>query len=420
MIALVDCNNFYASCERLFNPSLKRKPVVVLSNNDGCVIARSEEAKALGIRMGAPAFMFEDFFSSSGVAVFSSNYTLYGSLSDRVHQLLRSFAEKVEVYSIDEAFLFTESLPKETAADFAQRLRSAVFRQVGIPVTIGMAASKTLAKMANRFAKKKKNGPGVHVLDTAEKTNEVLAATPVEDIWGVGPEHAKLLRRHGFQTAADVVRAPEEWIRRQMSVVGQRMLNELRGIPAIAFEETVAARKNICVSRGFGKLLSAKEEIAAVLSSYTGMVAEKLRQQRCCTGLIQVFLQTNVHRDTDQQYYGSVNMELPVATNSSFELIAYAMQALDKLYREGYQFSKTGCIAMELVPEDQVQRGLFDQKDRGRDQLLMQVLDEVNGHYGKDKLRIGRQGGGTPWKLRQLHLSKCYTTRIEDVIKVST
>lgn len=420
MIALVDCNNFYASCERLFNPKLKQQPIVVLSNNDGCVIARSDEAKALGIKMGAPAFMFADFFEKNNVQVFSSNYTLYGSLSDRVHQLLTDFAERVEIYSIDEAFLFLGDFAYTNPEKLAVSLKTAVKRNVGIPVSVGIAPTKTLAKMANRFAKKTKNEIGVHVLDSKQKIDEVLAFTGVGDIWGVGPQYAKLLKRNGFNTAADFVNIPEEWIRKNMSVVGQRTLNELRGLPSIAFEEIIPTRKNICVGRGFGKLLTKKEEVQEALSNYTGMVAKKLRNEKLCTSLIHVFLQTNVHRTDDKQYFGSINMELPVATNSSFELIRYSTQALDKLFREGYNYNKVGCIAMQLVPQETIQASLFDERARKKDDSIMQALDKVNGYFGKDMVKVARQGFGKKWKLRQLHLSKCYTTRIEDILKVST
>jgi len=419
MIALVDCNNFYASCERLFNPKLKHKPVVVLSNNDGCVIARSDEAKNLGIKMGTPAFMFEDFFKKNDVQVFSSNYTLYGSLSDRVHQLLMEFAERVEIYSIDEAFLFLGDFGYTNLEKLAIKIKRTVKRNIGIPVSVGIAPTKTLAKMANRFAKKTNKEVGVHVLDSPFKINEVLAFTEVGDIWGVGPQYAKLLKRNGFTTAADFLNIPEEWIRKNMSVVGQRTLNELRGIPSIEFEEIIPARKNICVGRGFGKLLTEKKDIQEALSNYTGLVAKKLRQEKLCTSLIRVFLQTNIHRTEDKQMFSSINMELPVSTNSSFELITYAIQALDKLYKEDYNFNKVGCIAMNLVPEDQVQLGLFDSKNRNKDEKVMDAIDKLNRHFGTDLVKVARQGFSKKWKLRQLHLSKCYTTRIEDIQKVT-
>ena len=328
MIALVDCNNFYASCERVFNPSLEGKPIVVLSNNDGCVIARSDEAKALGIEMGTPAFMNEDFFTKNKVHVFSSNYVLYGSLSSRVSQILTTFTPAIELYSIDEAFLDFAGREHFNLEEIGRQIKSVIKNSLGIPVTVGIAPTKTLAKMANRFAKKTKKHVGVHVLDSQKKIDEVLNFIDVGDIWGVGPQYTKLMLRNGFKKAIDFVNAPEEWIRKQMSVVGQRTLNELKGIPCIELEEIAPVKKNICVGRGFGKLLSEKKDVREALANYMSMVAKKLRKEKLCTRLIHVFIQTNIHRKQDKQYFRSINVQLPVATNSSIEMIHYANRAL--------------------------------------------------------------------------------------------
>src|SRR5205809_3501527 len=302
MIALVDCNNIYASCERLFNTSLKGKPVVVLSNNDGCVIARSDEAKALGIEMGTPAFIKEDFFIKNGVQIFSSNYTLYGSLSNRVMQSLTQFTPAIEFYSIDEAFLDFTNFEYTDFDALSKSIKKTIQQDIGIPVTVGLATSKTLAKMANRFAKKTKKDDGIHVADTTDKIREMLAFTEVNNIWGIGGQLSKLLVRNGFKTASDLVSAPEEWVRKNMSVKGQRLLNELKGIPCIEMEEIPPAKKMICVARGFGKLLTEKKDVQEALSNYASRVAEKLRQGKLCTSMIHVFLQTNTHRTQDKQY----------------------------------------------------------------------------------------------------------------------
>lgn len=419
MIGLVDCNNFYASCERLFQPRLAKRPIVVLSNNDGCVIARSDEAKALGIEMGAPAFLMEEMLSKHDVAIFSSNYTLYGSISDRVMKTLHMHCHTVEVYSIDEAFLYLYDMPHIPHEQYAINLRAAV-KATGIPVSIGIAPTKTLAKLANRYAKDKKKAVGVHVLDSQDKIDEVLSCSAIDDIWGVGPQYAKLLQRHGFKTAMDLVHTPEEWIRKNMTVVGQRLQNELKGIPCIEMETDEAPRKNITIARSFGELLSEKKDIAEALANYTVIAARKLRKQYSCARVINVFLQTNNFRQKDPQYYRSINLQLPVPTNSTAELLQYATRALDLIYRPDYNFKKVGIILMDLAPANQVQSGMFDQRDRPKDQRLMTAVDAINRSWnGKELVKFGRQSGNRRWTLRQEKLSPCYTTRLQDVLTIN-
>lgn len=418
MTGLVDCNNFYASCERVFNPRLLGKPVVVLSNNDGCVIARSDEAKALGIEMGTPAFMREDFFEKNNVHVFSSNYELYGSLSERVIQTLQTFSPSVEIYSIDEAFLDL-SAAGCNLEDSGREIKRSVKRNLGIPVSVGIAPGKTLAKMANRFAKKTKKNTGVHVLDSQDKINEVLHFTGVRDIWGIGGQYTKLLLKNGIRTAMDLVNTNEEWVRKNMHVVGQRTLNELKGIPCLSLAAVEPKKKNICVARGFGKLLTQKQDIEEALANYVSIIAQKLRKENSCCREIHVFIQTNVNRRQDKQYMRSINMQLPVATNSSFELIHAANEALRLIYAAGYNFQKCGCIAVDLIPDDQVQFSMYDEVDRKQAKELMTTVDNVNQRFGKDLVRFGRQGYGKKWKLRQSKLSPCYTTRIEEVLTIT-
>lgn len=419
MIALVDCNNFYASCERLFQPQLQNKPIVVLSNNDGCVIARSDEAKALGIEMGAPSFLIESLLQQHNVSVFSSNYTLYGDLSDRVMTTLSQFTDQLEVYSIDEAFLnLTAFRHHHNLTDYAHTIRNTVMQNIGIPVSVGIAPSKTLAKIANRLVKKRNKAVGVYCIDTMEKMQFALQNTPVNDIWGIGSQYTKLLTRNGFITAWDVSRAPEEWIRKNLSVVGQRMYNELRGISCIPFEEMPPKKKMVCVARGFGKVLSNKNEVMEALANFTAMVAAKLRSEQQAASAIQIFVQTNAHRSNEPQYFRSLTIQLPVATNSTNELIRHARQGFEAIYRPGYNYNKTGCTAMDLVPAVEVQHNMFDTENRARNSQLMQVVDKVNRSFGKNALRFALQGFGTRWKLRQLKLSPCYTTRIEEVLTI--
>lgn len=418
MIAIVDCNNFYASCERVFNPKLENKPVVVLSNNDGCVIARSEEAKALGIQMGALAFQMEDFFIKNKVAVFSSNYTLYGSLSNRVIKTLASFIADVETYSIDEAFLDLSNYYNTNFFDLGITIRKAVKDNVGIPVTIGIAPTKTLAKMANRYAKKQCRDIGVYSLDTPEKTDLVLNYTEIGDIWGIGSAHKRRLLQEGIKTAADFIKLPHDWVRSNMTVVGERMLNELKGNPCIDWELEPPSKKGICTARSFGKLLSNKQDIAEALANYTHSCAVKLRKQKSCTNTLNVFLQTNTHRTQDKQYFNSITIQLPVATNTSNELIKYANQGFEKIFQQGYNYKKVGIMLSNLIPDTQVQFGLFDTANRERDNKLMKTLDTCNIRFGKDLVRFATQGYNKNWKLKQERLSPCYTTNIHQILTI--
>jgi DNA polymerase V len=391
---------------------------VVLSNNDGCVIARSDEAKELGIEMGAPSFLIEPILKQHNVSVFSSNYTLYGDLSDRVMTTLSQFADQVEVYSIDEAFLNLSSFRQHHLTGYAHTIRNTVMQHTGIPVSIGMAPSKTLAKIANRLVKKRNKQLGVYCIDSVEKMQFALQNTPVKDIWGIGSQYTKLLTRNGFITAWDLSRAPEEWIRKNLSVVGQRMYNELKGTSCIPFEEMPPKKKMVCVARGFGKVLSDKNDVMEALANFTAMVAAKLRSEQLVTNTIQIFVQTNAHRANERQYFRSLTIHLPVATNSTNELIYHARQGFETIYRPGYNYSKTGCTAMELIPATEVQSNIFDSENRARNSQLMQVLDKVNRSFGKNTVRFALQGFSSRWKLRQLKLSPCYTTRIDEVLTI--
>ena len=418
MIALIDCNNFYASCERLFQPALRNRPIVVLSNNDGCVIARSDEAKQLGIKMGAPAFQIKELIDQHKVAVFSSNYILYGSLSNRVMNVLRNFAPVIEVYSIDEAFLDLTGMNYVDLYELGISIRREVLNQVGIPVSIGIAPTKTLAKMANRYAKKEKKGVGVHLVQDSIQINDLLKHTKIEDIWGVGRQYAMKLMQYNVFTAADLVALNEDWIRTHMTVVGLRLVKELKGVSCVEWDALPSAKKCIQTARSFGKLLSKKEELAAPVSSHAASCAAKLRYQNTCAGAIQVFIHTNPHRKQDPQYFRSVTMSLEVPTSDSSEIINAALRGLGIIYKPGYLYNKTGVLVFDIVPEDQVQLGLFDSFDRGRSGKMMQVLDEVNGKFGKDTLRYAVQGYKKHWKLKQQKLSPCYTTNILEVLTI--
>ena len=418
MIALIDCNNFYVSCERVFNPSLKGKPIIVLSNNDGCAVARSDEAKALGIEMGTPAFMIKELIKKHKVQVFSSNYTLYGDMSARVMQVIREFVPRTEVYSIDEIFADLSSLKYTDLTRLAREIRVAVMLCTGIPVTIGIAGTKTLAKLANRYAKKQRPGEGVFCADESGKVGELLSCTPVKDIWGVGEQYHQLLEKNGFRTAADFVEAPADWVRKQMAVVGLRTQSELKGVACIKFEDAAKPKKNICTSRGFGKLITSKREVQQAVATFTSSCAQKLRRQQSCATRIHVFIQTNIHRKQDEQYFHSVTLDLATATNSTRDLVKYAMTALDLIYLPGYKYNKTGVMVLDLVAESQVQLGLFDDGAREKEQAGMKAIDSINRSYGTDVVRMATQEFNKKWKLRQDHLSQRYTTRFDELMIV--
>jgi len=415
MIALIDCNNFYVSCERLFNPALDNKPVVVLSNNDGSVIARSNEAKALGIEMGAAVFMIADLVAKNNVYVFSSNYTLYGDLSNRVMDTLQRFASVVEVYSIDEAFVDLTDMRHHNVESLMRQLRETIMQEIGIPVTIGIAPTKTLAKMANRFAKRDKTFNGVYLVKATEHINHLLENTLVGDIWGIGSQHKKLLIQNKISSAAQLAVANTEWIRKNMSVTGQRLLNELSAIPSIAWDDMPAPKKGICIARSFGTLLTTRKDISEALANFAEMASARLRQEGSCTSLVHVLLQTNAHRLQDKQYFRSVTIPLQVATSNASEIIRAALKGLDIIYKKGYNFKKAGVMLLNLVPEGNVQGSMFDKTDRLRSRKLMNSFDMVNHRFGKGLIRYAAQGFGKKWKLKSEKVSPCYTTDIRQV-----
>ena len=418
MYALVDCNNFYCSCERVFNPKLDRRPVVVLSNNDGCVISRSEEAKQLGIVMTTPAYMIREKLQKNDVAVFSSNYTLYGDMSDRVMQTLSSFVSRLEIYSIDEAFLDLQDVPPADIVRLGARIRKTIQQHTGIPVTVGIAATRTLAKMANRYAKKKHKDTGVFWAADRKLTDEMLASTETGEIWGIGHQYALLLTRHHFKTAADLVQAPDDWVRDKMSVAGLRLLNELRGIPVLPWELLPAPKKIICTSRSFGKLLSDKGEIAEALVNYAAACALKLRKQKSCCCVLTVFIHTNPHKVEHRQYKRSIDVELDRASNNTAEIIKYVLKGFDIIYQSGYRFMKAGVMVREMVPEDQVQTSLFETANGEKNKKMMAAMDKVNRSLGKEIVRMAVQGFEKRYRLKAEHLSPCYTTRIDHILKV--
>lgn len=413
MYGLVDCNNFYASCERVFNPSLNGKPVVVLSNNDGCVIARSNEAKALGIKMGIPAYQIKDLVSNHGVAVFSSNYTLYGDMSGRVMSMLAELSPEIEVYSIDEAFLNLHGI--RDLDIIGRKMVDRVTRGTGIPVSLGVAPTKTLAKIANKFAKKYPAYNQLCIIDSEEKRIKALQLTEIGDVWGIGRRQAAKLQKEGIKTAYDFTRISGSWVRKNMTVVGERTWKELQGISCIDMETAPPAKKQICTSRSFGKMLTDIETISEAIASHASTCAKKLRHQHSYASSLMVFIHTNNFREDLPQYWRNIVLHFPVPTNDTQEIVRYALSGLKSIFLNGYQYKKAGVIITEIT--EGAQLGLFDRVDRDKQERLMQAIDKINGEHGNN-IKLAVQGTGRGWKLKQEQLSGHYTTNLNQIINI--
>ncbi len=416
MFGLVDCNNFYASCERVFNPYWNNRPVIVLSNNDGCVIARSNEAKKLGIEMGVPAYQVKTEIKQHGIGVFSSNYSLYGDMSNRVMSTLSSFVENMEVYSIDESFLDFSGFERFDLKEYGEKIVKTTTKGTGIPVSLGIAPTKTLSKVANKFAKKFPAYKGTCIIDSEEKRIKALQLTEISDVWGIGRRRAKLLSKYNVKTAFDFTQLPVGWVRQKMTVTGEQLWKELNGISCIDMEFAPPAKKTICTSRAFGQTIADLEGLKESVSTYAAICAEKLRKQKSCALSLMVFIHTNNFREDLPQYLQNSVIEFPVATNSTIEIVKYALIALKRIYKKGYQFKKAGVTITEIIPDAAIQTNIFDNVDREKHARLMSVVDQLNDGFKKNNLRLAVQEGSRRWRLKQEKLSPCYTTRISDVL----
>jgi DNA polymerase V len=406
--ALADCNNFYVSCERVFNPKLIGIPVVVLSNNDGCVIARSKEAKAAGIPMGAPYFEQEALLTKCGGVACSSNYALYGDLSQRVMTTLSEFTPDLQVYSIDEAFLKMEL---DTAIEQSKKARQQVLKYVGIPISVGIGSTKTLAKVANHLSK---SCGDVFLLDDPEP---YLKELPVHEVWGVGRQLSLKLVQHGIKNAWQLRNADDDWVRKQMTVVGLRTVWELRGISCLPWEEIPPTKKSITNSKSFGKQVTCFNELEEAISAYTVRTAEKLRAQGLVAGGLTVIIES--HRDyVLGNYYNSASLTLPESTNYSPELIEHAKLLLKKLFIKGWRYKKVGVMLTDLSPLSCYQQDLFGSKQTAKRQKLMALIDETNQRRGKKILRFAAEGITQSWKMKQLQRSPRYTTRWEELLNI--
>jgi DNA polymerase V len=410
--ALVDCNNFYVSCERVFNARLEGVPVVVLSNNDGCAISRSEEAKALGIPMGAPMFKFKNEIRQHGIQIISSNYTLYGDMSARVMSTLSEYAPEMEIYSIDEAFLSLEGIPGDLT-ECAVKIQTAVKKNTGLPVSIGIGETKTLAKAANKIAKKNKQLNGI--LNIQGRKDHWLATLPVSDIWGIGRQYTRFLNTQGIQTALDFLQAPEAFIKKTMTVSGLRTQMELKGISCLGLEE-IPDPKTIVRSRSFGHTLREWEPIHEAVSEFCARAGEKLREYGLAAMNIQVFIETNSFLEKEPQYSNQAMLAFSAPTSYTPEIIRQGLEGLKRIFKKGYAYKKAGILLTCLLPEKQVQPDFFiDEKQREKKQALMKTVDTINARLGTNTLRFAEQGFTRSWKMRQEHLSKKFTTCWDDI-----
>lgn len=417
MFALVDCNNFYASCERAFNPNLQGKPIAILSNNDGCVISRSDEAKALDLPMGAPIFKWEGFCKANKIQVLSSNYPLYGDMSHRVMTILEQFTPDVEVYSIDEAFLEFKGFENYDFKDYGIQMRQRILKWTGIPTAVGIAPTKALSKVANKIARKFPNQTqGVYVIDSEEKRIKALKWIKIEDVWGVGRGLQKRLKAKKCKTAFDFTQLPDDWVRKSFSITGWKLKKDLEGISKIKLDE-IQAKRAIATTRSFEYTYSDLDNIKERISTFATSCAEKLRKQESSCHMIYVTLSSDRHKKDLEQHRASRVVSLPYPTDSSLIISQQAVKAVKQIFKNGIKYKRAGVIVMGLVPTNNHQLQMFD-TENPKHKPLMQAIDGLNTKYANNKVKLGRQDLKRTWKMRQERLSPRYTTHIKDIIVV--
>lgn len=413
-IALIDVNNFYVSCERVFNPSLEGKPMVVLSNNDGCAIARSNEAKALGVKMGEPWFKLKDLARHHGIIAYSSNYALYADMSNRVMEILRGFSPQQEVYSIDECFLDLTGFERRDLTDYGLEIRSRIKEWLGLPVCVGIGASKTLAKLANHIAKKNPEFNGVCDSNamTEQEWDAWLARIEVGEVWGIGRKLAPQLNAMGIQSVLDLKRADTATIRSRFSVVLEKTIRELNGTVCIDLEEAPPPKQQIVSSRSFGMPITDLQSLAESVTLYMSRAAEKLRRQQSCAGSVHVFIRTSPFKPDEAYYANSLTIPLPSPTDDTVKLVRAVLWGLRRIYKPGYRYQKAGVMLSELVPLDQCQGDLFAQTPQTtRSARLMAAMDSINRSMGRQTVKLAAEGFRQPWKMKQGNRSPGYTTR---------
>ena len=417
MYALVDVNNFYVSCEKVFNPKLEGKPVIILSNNDGCIISRSDEAKALGLKMAEPAFNKKKYLRENNVQVFSSNYTLYGDMSNRITQVLKSFSPRIEIYSIDESFLELPDSQIVKLNRIGVEIKKKIRKDIGVHVSVGISKTKALAKIANKIAKRERQYKGVCTLNTSRDIDCALRNTRIEDVWGIGRQYQKFLKYNEIRTAHDFITINDNWIRKNLTVVSLRLKKELQGISCIPLETMLPTKKAIATTRGFGKIVTNVKYLKEAVSTYATRCSEKLRRQHSVANILTVFIHTDPF-SSEKYHYLSKTIHLDVPTNNQLELVKYALKGLKTIYRSDLKYKKAGVIVSGLETANNIQKGLFYNSDIITGKLISEVTDHINRKYGRDKIKLAIQGDGKEWKLKQDMLSGKYTTQWSDIIRI--
>ncbi len=416
VFALIDCNAFYVSCERVFNPKLNNRPVVALSNNDGCIISRSKEAKALGIKMGVPLFKVKDIVEKEKVVVFSSNYTLYADMSRRVMNIISSSSPYTEIYSIDEAFVELSSLPIDYES-YAHQLRQTILQHTGIPVSIGIASTKTLAKVANHKAKKDDSLNGVCSLVNYNNIDQILELTEVGDVWGVGRRLSKKLINHGIHNAKLLKNCSDSWIRKMMSVNGLKTITELRGISCIPLEEYSMTRKSCCTTRSFGKLLTNLDDIEQAVTTFARRAAERIRSESLAASCVSVFVRTNPFDKKSAYYSNGASRTLSHPTHDSITIIETSLLLTKRIFKNNYQYKKAGVLLSGLCDESEIQETLFE-KNYNQNSDLMSAVDAINYRYGRDTLQMASECKVGNWKQKRENCTRNYTTQIDRLLLV--
>lgn len=417
MYGLADCNNFFVSCERVFNPSLNGRPVIILSNNDGCVISRSNEAKALGIKMGQPFYQLKDFIARNNVSVFSSNYVLYSDMSLRVQKTLQSLVPATEVYSVDESFLDLRGIPEEKLDELGHRISYIVQRNTGIPISVGISPTKTLAKIASKLCKQYPKLKGSCFMHRPQDIQKVLSKFPIEDVWGIGRRFSTMLKSRNILTASDFTKQSVDWVQSLMHIGGVKTWRELNGTPCIEFEEYRKDKQQITVSRSFGKELSDIESVEQQIALFTSVAAEKLRKQNSLCNTLIVFMCTNRHRKDHPQRFANQLIPLKVATDSTLELVNVATKTVREIFRKPYLYKKAGVILSDIQSNECMQTVLFDDVDHDKHARLMNALDKINQKQGHHSVVVA-SAGFEGIRMNRQHLSPNYTSEWDEIIQI--
>ena len=414
-VALIDCNSFYVSCERLFNPKIQNVPVVVLSNNDGCVISRSTEAKKIGIKMGEPYFKVKDLVKKNNVQIFSSNYALYGDLSRRVMKVLKGFTDKIEIYSIDEAFLDLSHINDQQVEEYGKKIKERVLKWTGIPTSVGISSTKTLSKVANHIAKKNKAG----VVHLKENIDSILKNFDISDVWGVGKQLSKLYIKNGIDNAYKLKNISNTWVKKSTNVLGAKTVMELRGISCIELETEEVKRKSCCVSRSFGKKVESLDKLKESITTHCLNAAEKIRIDNQTTRAVTIFIRTSPFDKNRKYYSNSITIELPIATNNSLELIKTSINGLKKIYKYGYFYQKAGIILSKLTDASEKELNLLTPILENKSKTLMRAIDYTNAKYGRNAISIAQAGISGDWKMRREHSSRIDTASFDFLPKIN-